>query len=34
MWWLISARHTFTGPVRNIEFAGEGVGVAEETERV
>ena len=26
-WWLIRARHTFTGPVRNIEFAGEGVGV-------
>ena len=33
-WWLIRARHTFTGPVRNIEFAGEGVGVAEETEKV
>src|SRR5215211_8536848 len=29
LWWLIRARHTFTGPVRNIEFAGEGVGVAE-----
>ena len=34
LWWLIRARHTFTGPVRNIEFAGEGVGVAEETEKV
>ena len=34
IWWLIRARHTFTGPVRNIEFAGEGVGVAEETEKV
>ena len=28
IWWLVSARHSFTGPVRNIEFAGEGVGVA------
>jgi amino acid transporter len=27
IWWLVSARHTFTGPVRNVEFAGEGLGV-------
>ena len=33
IWWLVSARHSFTGPVRNVEFAGEGVGVAEETEQ-
>ena len=26
--------HTFKGPVRNIEFEGEGAGVAEETEKV
>ena len=30
IWWLVSARHSFTGPVRNIEFAGEGVGVADD----
>jgi len=28
IWWLVSAHKTFTGPVRNIEFAGEGIGVA------
>jgi amino acid transporter len=27
-WWLISARHTFTGPVRQIEF-DEGAGIVE-----
>src|SRR5829696_28981 len=27
IWWVVSARHTFTGPVRTIEFAGEGLGV-------
>jgi amino acid transporter len=27
IWWLVSARHSFTGPVRTIEFAGEGLGV-------
>jgi amino acid transporter len=31
-WWLISARHTFTGPVRQIEF-DEGVGIAESKPR-
>ena len=29
IWWLVSARHTFTGPVRNIEF-DEGMGIVEE----
>jgi amino acid transporter len=29
LWWLISARNTFTGPVRQIEF-DEGTGVAAE----
>jgi len=28
IWWLVSARRSFTGPVRNVEFAGEGMGVA------
>ena len=28
IWWLVRARHTFTGPVRNVEFEGEGLGVA------
>jgi amino acid transporter len=32
IWWLVSARHTFTGPVRNIEF-DDAVGVKEETPR-
>jgi amino acid transporter len=27
IWWLVSARHSFTGPVRTVEFAGEGLGV-------
>jgi hypothetical protein len=26
LWWLISARKTFTGPVRTVEF-DEGAGV-------
>jgi amino acid transporter len=30
IWWLVSARHTFTGPVRNIEF-DDAVGIKEET---
>jgi amino acid transporter len=35
IWWLASARHSFTGPVRTIEFAGEGLGVADaEPEKV
>jgi amino acid transporter len=25
LWWLLSARRTFTGPVRNVKFAGEGL---------
>jgi amino acid transporter len=29
IWWLVSARHTFTGPVRNIEF-DDAVGVKSE----
>jgi amino acid transporter len=29
IWWLVSARHKFTGPVRNIEF-DDAVGVKEE----
>ena len=29
IWWLVSARRSFTGPVRNVEFAGEGLDVAE-----
>jgi amino acid transporter len=29
LWWLLSARNTYTGPVRTIEFAGEGMGIAE-----
>jgi len=33
IWWLVSARHSFTGPVRNIEFAGEGLGVEAEEPR-
>jgi amino acid transporter len=28
IWWLVRARHTFTGPVRNIEF-DDGAGVVE-----
>jgi amino acid transporter len=31
IWWLVSARHSFTGPVRTVKFAGEGL-VAEEAE--
>jgi amino acid transporter len=35
IWWLVSARHSFTGPVRTVEFAGEGLGVADaEPEKV
>src|SRR3954462_4263692 len=30
IWWLVSARHKFTGPVRNIEF-DDDVGIKEET---
>jgi amino acid transporter len=30
IWWLVSARHKFTGPVRNIEF-DDAVGIKEET---
>jgi amino acid transporter len=29
IWWLVSARKSFTGPVRTVKFAGEGL-VAEE----
>ena len=29
LWWVLRARHTFTGPVRNLEF-DEGSGIAEE----
>jgi amino acid transporter len=29
LWYLISARKSFTGPIRNIEFADDGVTVAE-----
>jgi amino acid transporter len=29
LWWLISARHTFTGPIREIEFDA-GAGITEE----
>ena len=28
IWYLVSARRTFTGPVRTIEFADDGVTVA------
>jgi amino acid transporter len=28
LWYLISARHSFTGPIRNIEFADDGVTIA------
>jgi amino acid transporter len=31
IWWLVSARKSFTGPVRTVKFAGEGL-VAEEAE--
>ncbi|HEX6117658.1 MAG TPA: amino acid permease [Solirubrobacterales bacterium] len=30
LWWLISARHSFTGPIREVEF-DEGAGISEET---
>jgi amino acid transporter len=30
LWWLVSAKKTYTGPIRTIEFAGEGMGIAEE----
>jgi amino acid transporter len=34
LWWLLSARHTFTGPVKNIPaMADDGVTVAEPEER-
>jgi amino acid transporter len=29
VWWLVSARHTFTGPVRNIEF-DDAAGIVDE----
>jgi amino acid transporter len=29
LWWLLRARHTFTGPVRNLEF-DDGAGVVED----
>jgi hypothetical protein len=29
IWYLVSARRTFTGPVRTIEFADDGVTVAD-----
>jgi hypothetical protein len=29
IWWLVSARHKFTGPVRNIEF-DDAAGIVEE----
>ena len=29
IWWLVRARHTFTGPVRNIEF-DDAAGVVDE----
>jgi amino acid transporter len=32
LWWLLRARHTFTGPVRNLGF-DEGSGIAEEPAR-
>src|SRR4029453_3569787 len=25
IWWLVSARKSFTGPVRTVKFAGEGL---------
>jgi hypothetical protein len=28
IWWLASARHTFKGPVRTVDFGGEGIEVA------
>jgi amino acid transporter len=31
LWWVLSAHKTYTGPVRTIEFTGEGMGIAEET---
>jgi amino acid transporter len=30
IWWLVSAKDRYHGPVRTIEFAGEGMGIAEE----
>ena len=27
LWWLVSARHRFTGPVRNVEISGETLAV-------
>jgi len=29
IWWLVSARHKFTGPVRTVEMADDGLTVAE-----
>jgi amino acid transporter len=29
IWYLVSARHSFTGPIRNIEFADDGVTVVD-----
>ena len=31
IWWMVSARKSFTGPVRTVKFAGEGL-VADEAE--
>jgi hypothetical protein len=31
IWWAVSAKNTFTGPVRNIEF-DEAMGIVEEEE--
>ncbi|MFZ0042934.1 MAG: amino acid permease [Solirubrobacteraceae bacterium] len=28
IWWLVSARHTFKGPVRTVDFGGDGIEVA------
>ena len=27
LWWTFSAKHTFKGPVRTVEFSDDGVGV-------
>jgi hypothetical protein len=29
IWYLVSAKRTFTGPVRTLEFADDGVTVAQ-----
>jgi amino acid transporter len=30
LWWVVDARKRYTGPVRTIEFSGEGMGIAED----